>query len=881
MDLPRLPATILRAALPKAERDEIFGDVIVEYREIAAAHGEPAAKSWLWRQALGSLRAMIPWTVWRESTAFEARANAYRPGGPMLKHFFTDARYAARRLRARPTYAILSVLTLALGIGGTAAVFAIARPVLFDPLPYANEREVASFWMSFSWNEQEFTWLRGRIPGFRAVAMYNFRDLNIQGEGDETRLVSGVASSSELFDVLGTKPAIGNTFRPGDDVLGAEPVAVLSYGLWQEMGGQQSIVGTRVTLNGTPRTIIGVMPRGFWFPTPNVRVWVPQQINPNGRNGSYALVGLVQPGKDPDKMEPEVTQLMSMLKGQFQYPVQWDKTKNGFVKSIHEDVVGSMRPALVATMVAMLLILVIACTNVAALMLGQVESRASELAVRAALGANRQRLTQPLVVEALIIGVAAAVTGAAFAVAGFRSLAGALPIGAWAEAAQFDWTLFAVALAISIGASLLVVMIPSASLWRSSAAGGIQSMLSRLRTGGVRAGTGAMRTERTLVVIEMAVAMLIASSATLLVRSVANMYAISPGIDTRNVAVIDAAGTPTVPVAQRNALIEQAVTALRAMPGVEDAAAAMRIPLRGNGNSTSISVVGRDSTQATTTYFRIGTLDYFKTMGIKLIDGRAFDASDQPGPDVSVVINKALAKKYFPDENPIGRMIGGMYATPQRIIGVVDDVAEGTLTAEPAPARYYLWSQVGGGFGTGVTFVIRTARGTRAEAVMDAARRTLARTAPGFGIRGMTTMSNVMDQAVGPARNVMSLLSVLSALALILGAVGIYGVMAHFAARRKRDWAIRVALGLTGSRVVTHILRQGALLVALGVVAGAAATLAMSRLLSSFLFGIKGTDPLAFVGATVALLVTGMIATFVPAYRAGKVDPALVLREEA
>jgi predicted permease len=383
------------------------------------------------------------------------------------------------------------------------------------------------------------------------------------------------------------------------------------------------------------------------------------------------------------------------------------------------------------------------------------------------------------------------------------------------------------------------------------------------------------------VVIEMAVAMLIASSATLLVRSVANMYAISPGIDTRNVAVVDAAGTPTVPVAERNTIIEQAVAALRTMPGVDNAAAAMRIPLRGNSNSTGISIIGRDSGQATTTFFRIGTLDYFSTMGITLADGRVFDSSDQPGAEISVVINRALAKKYFPGENPIGRLIGGMYATPQRIIGVVDDVAEGTLTAEPAPARYYLWSQVQGGFGTGVTFVIRTARGTRAEAILGAARETLARTAPGFGIRGMTTMSVVMDQAVGPARNVMSLLAALSALALLLGAVGIYGVMAHFAARRKRDWAIRVALGLTGTRVVGHVLGQGAILVAIGVVAGAAATLAMSRLLSSFLFGVSGADPLAFLGATGALLVTGLVASFLPARRAGKVDPALVLREEA
>ncbi|MDQ8166033.1 MAG: ADOP family duplicated permease [Gemmatimonadota bacterium] len=878
MRIPRLPIALLRMVLPRAARDEIVGDIVGECREIAAEQGERAARRWIWGQTIGSIRALLPWTLWREGTGFEPIANAYRPGGPVLKHVFTDARYAVRRLRARPTYALLSILTLALGIGGTAAVFAIARPVLFEPLPYANERAVAAFWMDFSWNEQEFAYLRDRFPGFRSVAMYTHRALTMQGSGESTRLVSGVAASAELFDVLGTRPALGHTFRPGDDAPGAEPVTILSHGLWMELGGDTAVIGSRLLLNGEPRTVIGVMPRGFWFPSPDVRAWVPHPINPEGRNGSYALVGLVLPGKDPDQMAPDVAQLVTMLKERFTYAVQWDKTKNATVQSIREQLVGSMRPALMASMVAMALILLIACMNVTALMLGQVEARASELAVRAALGANRQRLTQPLLVEALLIGLAAAVGGAAFAVGGFRMLAEALPIGAWAENAQLDWTLFAAALALAVGAALLIVLIPSAPFWRSDAYGSVQAMLSRLRTGGVRGG--GMRAERALVVVQMATAMIIASSATLLVRSVANLYEISPGIDTQGIAVIDASAVPTVPAATRNAMVEQAVAALGVMPGVEHAAAAMRLPLRGNSNSTGITIVGRENEQSTTTFFRIGTLDYFATMGIRLRDGRLFDTSDQPGGELAVVVNHSLANTYFPGEDPIGRLIGGMYARPQRIIGVVDDVIEGQLRTGAAPARYYLWSQVEGGFGVGASFVIRASRGTSAEALLESARQTLAREAPAFAVRGTTTMARVMDEAVGPARQVMSLLAVLSALALTLGAVGIYGVMAHFATRRKRDWAIRVALGLSGSRVVGHILSQGATLVVIGVIVGAGATLAVSRLLQSFLFGVTGTDPVAFGGATLALLVTGLLASFIPARRAGQVDPAMVLREE-
>jgi predicted permease len=849
-----------------------------EYRELAAAEGVATAKSWLWRQALGSARAAVGWTLRREWTGFEPHANAYRPGGPVFRHFITDARYAMRRLRARPTYTALAVLTLALGIGGTAAVFGIARPIMFDALPYAHEREVASFWMAGSWNEQEFMYLRGKFPGFKSVAMYVHRDFTLQSGDESTRLISGAESSAELLDVLGASPTLGHGFQTGDDAQGAAPVALLSYGLWQEMGGAESIIGTRVNIDGTLRTVIGVMPRGFWFPTPGVRAWIPRTINPEGRNGSYALVGQVLPGQDPAQMQSQVSSLTALLKARFEYPEQWDKTKNAFVLPIRDDIVGSMRPALIATIVAMALILLIACTNVAALMLGQVEARASELAVRAALGANRRRLTQPLVVEALIIGVIAAMAGAGLAVAAFRMLAAALPIGAWAESAKFDWTMFAVALGVSIAAALIVVMVPSISLWRRDTHGGLQSMLSRLRTGGVRAG--GMRAERALVVVEVALAMLIASSATLLVRSVANLYAINPGIDTRNIAVVDGAASPAIPAPARAAAIEQVVAAMTALPGVESAAASMRIPLRGNSNSFGITIEGRDNAQRTTTFFRVGTRDYLRTMGFKLVDGRMFDQSDQPGAEMSVIINTALAKKYFSGENPIGRVMGGGYNAPQRIIGVVADVAEGNLRDPAAPARYYLASQVPW-YGSGMTFVIRTKPGTQPEAILDEARKAIPRVAPGFAVRGTTTMARVMDQAVGPARQVMSLLATLSALALILGAVGIYGVIAHFAARRKRDWAIRVALGLSGARVVSHILSQGAVLVVAGVAIGALLTVAMSRMLSSFLFGVSGADPLAFAGAGVALLVTGLLAAFVPARRAGAVDPALVLREEA
>jgi len=319
--LPRLPAALLRITLPRQERDELLADIAAEYAGRAAEHGATAARRWLWHQALHSTPSLFAWRWWRGRTGFEPRANVYRPGGPMLRTLITDAQYAARRLRARPGFTLLSVLTLALGVGGTAAVFGIARPLIFDPLPYANADEVGTFWMGGSWTEQEFVTLRGKIPGFRLVASYRSGDVTMRTADGPTRLVPGIGTSAEVFDVLGARPLIGRGFRAGDDAQGAEPVAVISYGLWKDLGGNPSILGTRLTLDGSPRTVVGVMPRGFWFPNPTIRIWTARALDPEGQNGSWTLIGRVAPGVSVDRLEPYIAQLTKMLGERFHFQV--------------------------------------------------------------------------------------------------------------------------------------------------------------------------------------------------------------------------------------------------------------------------------------------------------------------------------------------------------------------------------------------------------------------------------------------------------------------------------------------------------------------------------------------------------------------------------
>ena len=294
--LPFLAAAIFRALLPFAERDEVLEDLRAEFARRREMYGPAAAKRWLWREALGSLPPLLRRIWWRGMTGFEPEANRMRPGGPMVESWIVDFRYALRRLMRRPTYAILAVLTLALGVGGTAAIFSVARTLLFEPLPIAQEEQVGVFYFPYSWNESEFLYLRGRFPGFRTVAAYRGDNATLESEGAPLRLVEGMAVTAEFFDVLGAPAMLGRTFKTDDDATGAEPASVLSHSLWLELGADPAIIGRQLRLGGANRTVVGVMPKGFWYPSPTTRVWNSTPLDPQNRSGRYSLVGRVAEG---------------------------------------------------------------------------------------------------------------------------------------------------------------------------------------------------------------------------------------------------------------------------------------------------------------------------------------------------------------------------------------------------------------------------------------------------------------------------------------------------------------------------------------------------------------------------------------------------------
>jgi putative ABC transport system permease protein len=873
----RLPAGVpglFRLLLPLADRDEVLAELEAEFAQRVEARGRAAARRWAWRQALGSVPPLTKRTWWRGMTGFEPQANRLRPGGPMLESWIMDVRYAARRLMARPTYALLAVLTLALGAGGTAAIFSVVRTLLLDPLPIAREEQVGVLWFEGSWNEAEFLHMRGNFPGFQRMAAYRPNDVTLETPGGPMRLVPGMAVSSELFDVLGAAPAIGRTFRPGEDASGAELVVVLSHSLWQELGSDPSIVGKPLRLGGLTRTVVGVMPRGFWFPSPAMRIWTAAQMNPQNMSGRYGLVGRVADGLSVTQMEDPLAALTTALAARFQYPnPQWDKTRNPSVVSAREHLVGDVRPALVATLAAMAVILLIACANVAALMLGQVDARATEIAVRAALGANRRRLLQQVISESLLVGVLAGASGAVLALLGFHILVGALPLGALADNAHLDWTVFWASMAAALVAALLVATVPGLALWRGSR---LQSTMATTRTGGVSGRGG--RLEGGLVVAQMALAVLLAAGAGLLIRSVANLRAIDPGVAVDPVVVLDATMPLRLTADERRRAIERMLPPLAALPGVTSVAAAQKIPLRGSGDNWGIQVQGRPDMQQATTAFRMVTRDYFETMGMAIRQGRGFTPSDRAGSERVVVVNEALAATFFPGEDPLGRMLQTFDERGERIVGVVANAAEAALTDPPVPARYMLYDHVPPVWHQ-VSFVLNTDNPDGIPALLDMARSAIARDGSQLALQQMTAMRNIFDRAVGPAGQVVTLLSLLAGLALILGAVGVYGVISHYVLRRARDYGIRIALGQPPSHVVKQVVGRGAALVAFGSLLGTVAALAVTKVLGTMLYGVQPTDPVVMAAAVVLLLLVGVLAAFVPARRASLTDPAVVLKQ--
>ena len=799
-----------------------------------------------------------------------------------------DLQYAFRRLVRSPGFTAVAVLTLALGIGANSAIFSVINAVLLRPLPYPEPERLVGVYQVWKGSRDvmspaNFLDIRAQTRTLDDAAAISSGEYTLTGAGDPIRL-RGSEVSASFFDVLRVGAMLGRTFAADENEPGKDKVIVLGYGLWQQrFGGRADVVGTAVPIDGTPRTIVGIMPPGFSFP-PDHDLWIPMEYTESVRaaRGAWYLdaIARLRPGVSPEQSASEVATLGKAL--QQQHPRE--NTDVGFTTfPLQEALVGDLRPALLVLIGAVGLVLLIACANVANLLLARAAARETELAVRTAMGAGRGRLVRQLLTESLVLGAAGGFAGLLIAFWGCDTLVALQPQGIPRLneiAVDRHVVLF------TVGTSLLTAIffgaIPAAQMTRASLA-------TCLKEGGrgTMAARGSARMRAALVVAEMALAVMLLAGAGLLIRSFDRLQSVDPGFrpDETLSFELSLPRTAYQKDEQVSAFFDRFIERVRAVPGVRSAGAVMALPLSGARFNISFRVLGRPESapgQEPSMEVRVATPDYFRTMGIPLLRGRLFNEGDAADVPWVVVLSESAAREYFPNEDPIGKRIemGWRRRTDDKraggeVVGVVGDVKELGL-AEAFPPEIYLPARqwpVGR-----MTIVAHTAVPPLSLAEeMTQVVHDLDATLP---IAEMRTVSDVVAESIAQPRFYMLLLAVFAAVALALAAIGIFGVMSYTVSQRTREIGIRMALGAQGGSVISMVVRQAMVLAVAGLAVGLAGAAALSRTLTTLLFDLSPTDPGTFAAVGGVLAFVALLASYLPARRAASVDPIDALRAE-
>ena len=794
----------------------------------------------------------------------------------------SDLRVALRQLRRRPAYTLLGVGTLALGLGATVALSSVALGLLVRPLPVADDPRLQVFWSDYNWTGAEFDFVKERQRAFSGLAAFSNEGYTLQLDGQSAIVVATVASA-ELFDVLGVPALMGRTFQAGDDRPGAAPVVVVSHGFWQqELGGDPAVIGRRLEIDGSPVEVVGVMPAGFHFPSPQFRIWRPLDLDPASgqyqNNGWLVLVGRERPGLTPGERQADLQAIARALGERFTYPEAWDKTRAPGVRPLRDYTMGAVRPAVLLLQAAVLLVLAIACANVAALVLARTTDRAEELALRAALGASRGRLVRQIVTEAVVMSVLAGGVGAGLAVGGFRTLVARLPLGdGLADTLAVDWTLFAVALGLSMAVGVLVALAPV----RAIVGGQLRAPGRERSTGGVSA-SAPRRVHGVLVGVEVALAVLLVAGAAMFTRSVQRLYAIDPGFDPRGVAVVNVvAPTQVMPATARAAFLAELDARANALPGVQAAGFVTRVPLRDGGWQGTVSIEDRPDLgdgREPNALFRIVSPGFFPAMGIAVERGRNFTSADGAGAPPVGIVSAAFAERMWPGRDPVGRRVRHRFAeTPTwvTVVGVAEETRMVRLTGDNPNVLYVPLAQSPAPEGPALVL-----KGAGAPPSIPAIRA-LARELDGrVAIADATTLDAVVAGAVAEPLRLRFFLTLLGSLALAIGCVGIYSVVWYSVTRRRAEFGVRLALGAGPRRILAEVVAGGLAPVALGVAAGLAAAVGLASTMRGFLYGVDGVDALSLAMAAATLFGAGLIAVLVPGLRAGRTDPVSALRAD-
>lgn len=800
-----------------------------------------------------------------------------------LTDFGGDLRFATRQLLKRPAFSTLAAVTLALGIGGTVALFSVVNGLMIRPLPVEDEEALYTFWSDYNWRGAEFDFVKERVRVFENIAAYSDDATTLRTDGGSRLLLYSVGSA-ELFDVLGTRALLGRTFEEGEDRPGAEPVVVLSHAMWEgEFGQDREIIGRRIDLGGETRTVIGVMPEGFYFPSPESEAWVPLDLDPASQsyqgNGWLVITGRLRQGVTEQQLDDDLAQLALGLGENWDYPDAWDKTRDPYVVPLREYLLGDVRPALLLLLGAVGLVLLMSCANVAALILTRTADRTGEMGVRTALGAGRARLVRQVLTESVLLGVVSGLIGMGLAVAAFDVIVASLPLPRdLGQTLRLDWTTLLSSLALALAAGGVVSLAPIHRLLRGNLSSDAFGPRASAGT-----GSGKSSLQRALVVSEVLMAVVLSTGAALLVRTVGELRSIDWGLDPSGVMTVDVLSPDDEATeAGRPAFYESLVERVEALPGVEAAGLIGRIPVRDGGWQGTLTLADRPDLvgdNRPSAYFRPVTPHTFAALGIDVIEGRGIAARDTRDATPVAVVNETFARSMFPGESPVGRIIqgNGFTSDPIEIVGVIRNVAVDNLIGDVPMAVYYPWSQTFSDNPYGILVAKTTLDpGGLVEPIRGIVRDLDPRAALGR----TESMANVMDAAMAEPLRLRFFLTMFSVLGIVLGTVGVYGVVSYTVRRRSAEFGIRMALGAAPRTLLADVVRTGMLPVVVGVLAGSVVALLSSTVLAGFLFEVEPTDPVSLLSASAALLVAGALAAFVPAWRASATDPAHALRAE-
>jgi putative ABC transport system permease protein len=809
--------------------------------------------------------------------------------GFAIEIFFQDLRYGMRSLLKKPGFTLTAVIALALGIGANTAIFSVINGVLLRSLSYANPDRIVMLWERSVTESRRQTqnvispanfldWQK-QSASFEQMAAVADQRVNLTGGTGEPEEIKAQFVSQPFFATLGVQPLVGRSFLPEEDTVGNDLVIVLSHELWQtRFASDPQVVGKQATISGRQRTIVGVTPPGFHFLDNQVRAWMPLALDPaidyREKTGRYLrAVARLKPAVTVQQAQGELTGIAKQLEQAF------PKKNTGWgvnVVPMHEQVVGEIRPILIVLLAAVAFVLLIACANVANLLLSRAAARQKELALRAALGATRLRLIRQMLTESVLLALMGGVLGVLLAYWGIQVLIAFGPDNIpRLNEITIDPRVLGFTFGISLLTGVLFGLIPALQASRPD-------LNDALKEGSRGSTGGRSRTFRNIfIVAEVSLALVLLVGAGLMIRSFMRLQSVETGFNPENVLTMRAQ-LPRKKYAEPHQIVDffkQAQDRIAALPGVQSVGAISYLPLTGLASRDSFQVVGQPPAlpgQEPGVEVRVITPGYFQAMGIPLLKGRLLNDRDLKESRV-LLINETMAKKYFAGVDPVGKQMEVFWdgSGPDEIVGVVGDIREGALNKEPEPAIY--WSHWRVPY-SGMAFVVRTSGD--ASRFGTAVQKEIRALDPEQPVADVRTMQQVIAKSIARPRFNTLLLSIFAGVALILASVGLYGVMNYSATQRTHEVGIRMALGATRADIMRLVVGNGMLLTLIGIGIGVAVSLLLTRVMASLLFGVTATDVPTFLSVSLVLAAVALVANYIPARRATRVDPVIALRYE-